>query len=675
VQFTVRAGAAAFLIGIASTGSAVERVERGNLVLEDVPPTPPALVAKVKSYLDARQATVRDWTPDGGLIIATRFAEVDQLHLVEQPQGMRRQLTFFDEPIGAAAHSPHGARPGLVFLKDEGGNENAQIYFQPLASGRPAGEPRLLTDGRSLNGSVRWSNDGTRIAYYSNQRGATSYDVYIVDPASSEPPQLAIESGGNAWYPLDWSPDDKQLLLWNVMSFNDSTLWIADLATGLKTQIDATRDRVSISNAAFARDGKGVYVVSDRASEFKQLRYVPLDGSGTRVLTAHIPWDIEAFELSADGRYLAFTANVDGVSQLNLLDLVHGSALDAPKLPPGTITNLRFDHASRRLAFSLETPRTPRDVYVYDFEAALLTQWTESELGALDSTRFVDAALIRYPTFDALPDPGRALKPFTKPRERLRMIPAFVYRPAGAGPHPVLINIHGGPEAQYRPAFDAFVQFAVTELGYAVIAPNVRGSDGYGKSYLDLDNGYRREDAVKDIGELLSWIGKQKSFDHKRVVVMGSSYGGYMTLAALTHYSDRLSGGIDTVGISNYITFLTSTSEYRRDLRRAEYGDERHAGMREFLEKISPLTNAERIKRPLLVVQGQNDPRVPASESEQMVARIRAIGGSVWYLLARDEGHGFKKKQNRDVYWQTIVSFLDHVGMPASGSAEAAEDQ
>jgi dipeptidyl aminopeptidase/acylaminoacyl peptidase len=223
----------------------------------------------------------------------------------------------------------------------------------------------------------------------------------------------------------------------------------------------------------------------------------------------------------------------------------------------------------------------------------------------------------------------------------------------------VVIDIHGGPEAQYRPGWDPFIQFLVNELGYTVIGPNVRGSTGFGKTFMALDNGTLREDAVRDIGSLLVWIGVQPAFDHERVSVMGGSYGGYMTLAALISYGERLKGGIDVFGISNFVTFLRNTSGYRRDLRRAEYGDERDNNMRVFLDRISPLTNAKRIKRPLLVVAGLNDPRVPASESEQLVWQVRAAGGEVWYLAAKDEGHGFRKKANRDVYLQTAASFLE----------------
>jgi dipeptidyl aminopeptidase/acylaminoacyl peptidase len=656
------------LLAATAAANPVQRLERGNLVMEDIPDVPAPLAAKLQRYLEYRQAGFRDWTPDGAILVGTRSGNVEQIHLVEQPLGPKRQLTFFDEPITSALHSPRGVRAGFAFLMDSGGDENAQIFFQPLTRGQP-GTARQLTFGDALNGGIVWSNDGKRFAFFSNVRQQAFYDVYIMDPTHADAPRRIIESGGQAWYPLDWSPDDSKLLLWNYVSVNESTLHVADLATGNRLQLDPSAQRVGIRSARFSRDGKGVYLVSDRGSEFKQLRYVALDSGAARTISDHIRWDVEEFDLSDNGRYLAYVTNEDGISRLNLVDLVGQRDLPAPTPGSGTISNIRFDPASRRVAFSFEASREPRDVYVYDVPAAQLTRWTHSDVDGLDPSLFVEAKLIRYPTFDSIVEqrmlmPGFALPESTRPRPR--EIPAFVYEPvrggpAGDGPYPVLISIHGGPETQYRPGFDAFIQFVVNELGYAVIAPNVRGSNGYGKSFLDLDNGFRREDAVKDIGALLDWIRKQPNLDRHRVAVMGGSYGGYMVLASLVEFGERLRGGVNTVGISNYLTFLANTSEYRRDLRRAEYGDERDPRMRDFLASISPLTHAHRINKPLLVVQGLNDPRVPASESEQLVARVRANGGRVWYLMARDEGHGFRKKHNRDVYWQTVASFLDRL--------------
>jgi len=338
-------------------------------------------------------------------------------------------------------------------------------------------------------------------------------------------------------------------------------------------------------------------------------------------------------------------ANVDGVSRLTVLDLAkHNENL--PPLPEGKIGRFAFDRTGKRLALSVESPQSPRDVFVLELERNAVVRYTKSEPGPLDPLQFVPAELVRFQTFD-------------RTDGKRREIPAFVYRPRTPGPHPVLIDIHGGPESQAVPSWNPFTQFLVREMGFTVITPNVRGSSGYGKTFLDLDNGEDREDAVKDIGALRVWIGAQRDLNARQVFVSGGSYGGYMSLASMVNFGDRLRGGIDVVGISNFVTFLESTSAYRRALRRPEYGDERLPKMRAYLQRISPLTNAARISKPLLVVQGLNDPRVPASESQQMVAKIRARGGEVWYLAARDEGHGFKKKPNRDFYQKTIAAFLE----------------
>jgi dipeptidyl aminopeptidase/acylaminoacyl peptidase len=366
-----------------------------------------------------------------------------------------------------------------------------------------------------------------------------------------------------------------------------------------------------------------------------------------KVLTGHIKWDVDGLDLSDDGKYLSYTVNEDGIGKLYMLNLKTGKEIDLPELPIGQIYGTSFSPDGKRFSLVLNTSTSPGDVYIFNIDKNKLQRWTKSEVGGLNTANFSAPKLIHYPTFDKIDG---------KPR----MIPAFLYKPKNRkGPLPVIIDIHGGPEGQDLPYFSSTTQFWLNELGVAVLAPNVRGSSGYGKSFLKLDNDYKREDSVKDIGKLLDWIKTQPDLDANRVAVIGGSYGGYMVLSSMVNYNERIRCGVDIVGISNFVTFLKNTKEYRQDLRRVEYGDERDPEMAEFLQKISPTTNSDKITKPLFVVQGLNDPRVPASEAEQMVAEIRKNKGDVWYMLAKDEGHGFRKKTNRDHYTAAVILFFE----------------
>ncbi|HWX79796.1 MAG TPA: alpha/beta fold hydrolase [Steroidobacteraceae bacterium] len=623
--------------------AAFSRIERGNLTFENIPEVPGDLAEKLDGYLNARQATPLGWSPKGQLLIATRFGDVEQLHLLEQAGGARRQLTFLRDPVTTAAFSPDPARAAYVFLKDVGGNENAQLYYQRLDEPTP----KLLTDGKSMNGAPVWSNMGREVAFFSTARDGVSYDIDIVDPESGALPRLVLAGDpSGAWSVLDWSPDDAKLLVRKFVSISESYLYVVDTGSGQKREVDPSSAKGGIAGAKFSRDGQGVYVISDREGEFAALRYVNLFNAEKALISGHIPWDVEELAISRDGHYLAYVSNEAGFSKLNLVDLRTHQDLTPPRFrTPGIVDSLSFDLEGTRLAFGFAAANQPKDAYVLDVAGNRLEAWTRSEAGPVDLAKFVIPHQWEFPTFDRIDG---------KPRR----IPLFVYQPASGGPHPVLIVLHGGPESQFRPGFDPWIQYVVNELGFAVVAPNVRGSSGYGRDYLALDNGVLREDAVKDIGALIVWIGLQSSFDAKHVVVAGGSYGGYLALATLVNYSDRLRGGVDAAGIADFVSFLTNTAPYRQNLRRAEYGDERDPEMRSFLRRISPLTNAERITRPLLVVQGKNDPRVPVSEAESIVNTIRAKGGEVWYLLAADEGHGYRKKRNRDAYYQTFAQFL-----------------
>lgn len=611
-----------------------------NLVVDGVPGVPTALVQAVRPYLEFRTATVQDWHPQHRhLLITTRFADAAQLHLVRQPGGARQQLTFLPEPVAGGWFEPRtGAY--LVFMQDSGGGEFYQLYRLNWENGQVT----RLTDGQSRNTGPRWSRTGRWLAYASTRRNGRDTDLYVMDPAQPQTDRRVCELTGGGWSVLDWAPDDRRLLLREYLSINESRLEVADVASGTRQPIGPiSPQKVAWGEARFTPDGRALFVTTDLDSEFLRLGRLDLATGRFSPLLPETGSDIEAWELSPDGRLLAFVRNQDGRSVLGLLDVRRGRLRRAPKLPIGVIDRLAWHNDSRHLAFSLNGPRSPTDVYVLDAQTGQVQRWTESETGGLPADRFVEPELIELKSFDGL------------------RIAAWVYRPDPGrfpGRRPVLIQIHGGPEAQARPVFLGRNNYWLNELGVALVYPNVRGSSGYGKTFLTLDNGFKREDAVKDLAAVLDWIGQDPQLDAGRVAVAGASYGGYMVLAALIHFGDRLRCGVDVVGIANFVTFLKRTQDYRRDLRRAEYGDERDPAMAAFLERISPLTHADKINRPLLVVQGQNDPRVPVSESEQIVRAIRARGGTVWYLLARDEGHGFRKKPNADFQFLTTALFL-----------------
>lgn len=619
-----------------------ERVEKGNLVIEGIPEIPERIQNRLQQYLNTRSAGLANWLPSGeGMLISTRFGETSQIHLVKEPGGARQQITFFKEPVSGAAVCPDPKVDGFVFGRDVGGSEFYQLFFFNLKTG----DYQMLTDGKSRNGGTVWSNKGDRFAFFTTKRNGQDWDLHVMDIAGLGTSKPVLEEGGT-WFPAEWSPDDTKLMVVKYISANESHPHILDVGTGELTRLNPTEEKVAYGSAVFSKDGKGLYYSSDEDSEFQLLRYYDLATKETKILTDHIPWDVEEVALSEDGKYLAFTVNEGGISKLHVLDSSTMEELALPEIPIGQVGGLEFYPDGTQLGMVMNTPKSTGDVYALDLTSRKIERWTYSEIGGLQSDSFTDPTIIHYETFDKVDG---------KPR----MIPSFYYKPKGEGPFPVLIIIHGGPEGQARPYFSARMQYMINEMGIAILEPNVRGSSGYGKSYLKLDNGYKREESVNDIGTLLDWVDEQPELDNSRISVFGGSYGGYMVLAAMTHYNDRLRAAIDVVGISNFVTFLENTQDYRRDLRRVEYGDERDPDMREFLISISPTTNATKITKPLFVVQGLNDPRVPVTESEQMVDVIRESGSTVWYLMAKDEGHGFRKKTNRDYYASAVILFLE----------------
>lgn len=611
-----------------------------NLVVEGIPPIPASLAATVARYTDFRAANLRDWHPSKReMLISTRFGDTNQIHRVLFPGGARHQLTFFTDRVGGARYARKGDY--MLFSKDVGGGEWFQTYRYDFATGNVT----LLTDGgRTQNSLGVWSNAGDRIAYGSTRRTGKDRDVWVMNPADPKTDRLLLEVEGGGWGASDWSPDDKQLIVFEFISANESYIWLVDTASGEKKLVTPKGgpEKIAYADATFSKDGKGLYVTTDKESEFQRLAYIDLATSQHTYLTSHINWDVEEFELSDDGKTIAFVTNEDGLSVLHLLDTRKRKEKPVPKLPAGSIFGIEWHKNGRDLAFHVNSARSATDVYSVDLQTGKVERWTYSETGGVNTGQFSEPELIRWKSFDD------------------RMISGFLYKPPArySGKRPVLIIIHGGPEAQFQPGFLGRTNFYLNELGAALIFPNVRGSSGYGKTFLQLDNGMKRMDSVRDIETLLDWIKTRPDLDADRVMVMGGSYGGFMTLAAATNYNDRIRCALDVVGISNLVTFLENTESYRRDLRRVEYGDERDPEMRAYLEKIAPANNAEKITKPLFVVQGANDPRVPRTESEQMVATVRQNGSPVWYLMAKDEGHGFAKKKNQDFQFYATVLFM-----------------
>ncbi len=617
---------------------------------EGIPPIPAALVAKIAPYTEFRPRTAVSWHPQRReLVVATRAVNTTQLHVVRQPLGPLVQLTDFPDPVRAGTYAPK--RPDtLLFSKDTGGDEQTQLYRVDPS----AGEPVLLTDPQRRHASVGFNHARTLILVESvdldktGRRENPQTDLTLVDPFLPAKARRIAMLPGAGWGDFSFSFDDKRLAMQEYKSANESVIWVMDVATGKRKRVLPAESETpaapySSGYLAFARNGRGLFLATNRDGEFRRLAYFDLATSALDYFGIGPPADVEDVALSPDGRTLAVITNEAGVGALRLYDTATRKPLPQPALPVGTTSRPVWHENSRDLAVSVNSAQSPGDVYAIDIRTNAVARWTENRVEGLDAATFQTPQLVTWKTFD-----GRAIS-------------GFITRPPATftGKRPVLITIHGGPEAQARPGFIGRWNYFVNELGIALIEPNVRGSRGFGKTFIALDDGMKREDTVKDIGALIDWIATQPDLDQQRIAVEGGSYGGYMSLAVATHYSDRITSSIDVVGIANFVTFLERTESYRRDLRRVEYGDERDPAMREFLTRISPVNNAQKIGKPLFVVHGRNDPRVPYTEAEQIVAIVKKNGVPVWYLLADNEGHGFAKKANADFQFYAMVSFLE----------------
>lgn len=611
-----------------------------NLVTENIPQIPVSIAEDVRNYTESRGARLLSWHPfRKEMLITTRFGNSNQVHYVKFPGGARTQLTFFEEPVGEAILEPLKGN-FFLFTKDVGGNEFSQIYRYDMSDKKVS----LLTDGkRSQNGNLVFSNSGDMVAYTSTERNGQDRDIFIMDPKNTQSRKKVAENSGGGWAVADWSPDDKKLLIDEMISVNESRIYILDISTGNKTQLLPEKNEHSAFGAVgFSKTGKGIYLVTNSNEEYLKLAYYDIDTKKLSVITSPIAWDVEGASISKDREHFAFTTNENGSSKLYTLSPNDNKYTAVSNIPSGLIGNLQWSGDSEILGFSLSSYNSPSDIYDYNPENKTITRWTESELGGVDLSELSPPILISWKSFDG------------------KEISGYMYKASShfSGKRPVIINIHGGPEGQSRPGFLGRSNYFLNELGITIIYPNVRGSTGYGKNFVDLDNGMKREESVRDIGALIDWIAGSPDLDKGRIMVTGGSYGGYMTLAVSYLYSDKIRCSLDVVGISNYNTFLKNTEAYRRDLRRVEYGDERDPRMAEFFEKIAPANHTDMIKKPIFIVQGGNDPRVPFTESVQMKDNIKKNGGVVWFLMAKDEGHGFQKKSNVDFQFYATVEFI-----------------
>jgi len=620
-----------------------------NLLLENIPPIPMKIAVDTARYGDSRPAMLMDWHPTRRqIIIGTRFAETAQVHAVAIPGGARRQLTFFPDRVLSAQYLPDGN--AFLFQKDVGGGEWYQIYRYDLATGATT----LLTDGHSRNESYLLAHHDTKLVFTSTRRNNQDDDLWLVDAADSAggapSARLLLQVEGGGWHPLAWAHDNRHLLVQEEISINESHLWLVDAATGSKRLITSgplagkPGTTVSYSDATFSADDQDIYVLTDLDSEFKRLARINLASLQVKYLTTSVTWDVDEMAASEDGRSIAFATNENGYSRLYVLDTATDVFRALPNVPAGVVSTLRFHPAGRDLGFTVAAARSPADVYSVDVDSGKLDRWTQGETGGLDAGKFAEPVAIKWKSFDGLELSG------------------FLYQPDAVkfpGKRPVIISIHGGPEAQFRPGYRGQDNYLIDELGVAIVAPNVRGSSGFGKSFLKLDNGFHREDTYRDIGALLDWLATQPRLDPTRVMIYGGSYGGHMTWAVSAFYNERIRCAMPIVGMSNLVTFLEHTEAYRRDLRRVEYGDERDPAMRAYLEKIAPMNHLASMRKPTFAVVGKNDPRVPWSESRQIIDKLNEQGTPTWLMVANDEGHGYAKKKNRDFLFDAEVLFID----------------
>jgi len=538
--------------------------------------------------------------------------------------------------------SPHLSPNHNYFLYqvDESGDEDYQLFLYNISTN----QSKPLSEKGDKTYDPFWNPNSKQIAYKSNKETQAVVDLYIRNISDLSYEYLLFKDFSDDGMIYDWSSDKNLIIAAKVVSENYKLLYFINDQSYEVEQLNADKRNIAYAAAQFIPNQNACLIVSDEFSEFLQLHYYDLAKKEFTTITTEIPWNVEAMTVDKYGAKAAFSVNEDGLSKLYILDLQTLKYRKVSDFPEGIIRDLIINPKGTKVGFNFYSSTFYKKIYGYDIKRGILNQYTRKGIEQSDSITFTKAEKFTFKSIDS-------------DTNQEHQIPAFIYK-SNKQNSPVFIDIHGGPEYQIRAYFNGFYQYLVNELGITVVVPNIRGSNGYGKSYMKMDDGFNRENAIEDVGALLDWIKVQDDLDTNHVAIFGESYGGYVVLSSLAHYPERIKCGIDGFGISNWITFLNNTSDYRRDLRRVEFGDERNPEMRQYLEQISPVNDVDKINSPLLIFQGQNDPRVNWREAEQIYELLNSNKKEVWYVLAKDEGHGYQKYYNYQLKRNLTISFL-----------------
>lgn len=587
---------------------------------------------QIKDFLEINSAVAPSFNYDGSKItFLSNKTGIYQIYLTTKEGGDEEQLTKDDEPIDFVVFSP--TKNEIIFGKSRGGNENMQLFLLDVS----LKSVRILTQNPKVKHNWGdWSHDGKFITYSSNERNGTDFDVYVMELETGVSRAIFSESG--SCDSLGFSPNGTMIAVRKKHTGLTHDLYLIDLRNERTILVTNYDEKPCVSSVRWLPDESGFFFISNKERDFYGLSFYDLGTKIERyVLTP--AWEVEGVAITFDGENLIVMVNEDGYRVVTLCNTKTLKPLEQQSFPKGLVSYASWSRDGKLVVFTLAGATKNSDVWVWSKEENKCWQVTHSEQGVPEEA-LVEPEVVHYDSFDGL------------------QIPAFLFLPKEKSLNkklPVIVHIHGGPESQFRPAFSSLIQYFVYQ-GYAVIAPNVRGSSGYGKKYLALDDIHKRMDSVTDLQYLHKFLEKRDDIDAGKIVLWGGSYGGYMVLAGLTFYPDLWAGGVDIVGISNLVSFLENTSPYRRALREAEYGY--LAIDREFLESISPLNFIENIKAPLFIVHGANDPRVPLSEAEQMHKKLKELGREVELVVYQDEGHMLTKLKNRLDAYSRVDEFL-----------------